>query len=264
MAALRRRVRAPQRVVARPRVPRHPRDHGRRRLVRGDPAGSTSVVPFISAYRPFWLGLGAVAFDLLLALVVTSLLRHRLGYTTWRAVDWLVYACWPVAVLHGLGTGSDAKSGLVLAFTAVCIVAVLVAGGLRVGAGLRTTRVRACRPRCRRSSPRRSSSRGWSPDHWPADGRGRRDAGHGARRVVARPRHHRRRTARHRDHASPAGERRFPAAGFDATADGSSPDRARRQRRRSWCRSSARCRTVERHASTSSSPEPRSPAAACR
>ncbi len=96
------------------------------------------VVPFISAYRPFWLGLGAVAFDLLLALVVTSLLRHRIGFRTWRIVHWLAYACWPVAVMHGFGTGSDTKSGPVLAFTAVCIVAVLAAGALRVGAGLRT------------------------------------------------------------------------------------------------------------------------------
>ena len=94
------------------------------------------VVPFVSAYRPFWLGLGAVAVDLLLALVVTSLLRHRIGFTTWRFVHWLAYACWPVAVLHGLGTGSDARSGLVLVFTAACVVAVLVAAGLRVGAGL--------------------------------------------------------------------------------------------------------------------------------
>ena len=36
-------------------------------------------VPFLSSYRPLWLGLGAVACDLLLALIVTSLLRVRLG-----------------------------------------------------------------------------------------------------------------------------------------------------------------------------------------
>ena len=95
------------------------------------------VVPFISTYRPFWLGLGAVALDVLVALVVTSLLRHRIGHTTWRLVHWLAYLCWPVAVLHGLGTGSDTKSGLVLPFTAACVAAVLIAGALRVGAGLR-------------------------------------------------------------------------------------------------------------------------------
>jgi len=101
------------------------------------PIGVLDVfVPFISAYRPIWLGFGAVAFDLLIALVVTSLLRHRLGYKTWRIVHWFAYLCWPVAVLHGLGTGSDARSGVVLAITAVCVVAVLVAGSLRLGAGL--------------------------------------------------------------------------------------------------------------------------------
>ena len=94
------------------------------------------VVPFVSAYRPLWLGFGAVAFDLLVALVVTSLLRHRFGYRTWRIVHWLAYLCWPVAVLHGLGTGSDTRSGVVLAVTALCIVSVLVAAALRLGAAL--------------------------------------------------------------------------------------------------------------------------------
>src|SRR5439155_7225345 len=48
-----------------------------------------AVIPFVSKYRPLWLGFGAVAFDLLLALVVTSLLRARIGYRAWRAVHWL-------------------------------------------------------------------------------------------------------------------------------------------------------------------------------
>ena len=71
-----------------------------------------AVVPFVSAYRPLWLGLGAVAFDLLIALTVTSLMRRRLGYGTWRAIHWLAYVSWPVAVLHGLGTGSDSRQTL--------------------------------------------------------------------------------------------------------------------------------------------------------
>jgi len=82
------------------------------------------LVPFVSAYRPLWLGLGAVAFDLLLALIVTSLLRARIGVRTWRAVHWLAYAAWPVALVHGLGTGSDAHAGWLQALTVGCIVAV--------------------------------------------------------------------------------------------------------------------------------------------
>jgi len=105
---------------------------------------SAAVIPFISSYRPLWLGLGALSFDILLALVVTSLVRRRLGYQRWRAVHWLAYASWPVAVLHGLGTGSDTKVWWMLLLTAACLAAVAVAVWVRIAradpayAGLRT------------------------------------------------------------------------------------------------------------------------------
>jgi DMSO/TMAO reductase YedYZ heme-binding membrane subunit len=83
-----------------------------------------ALVPFGSVYRPFWLGLGAVAFDLLLALVGTSLLRRRMGHRSWRAVHWLAYLCWPVALVHAWGTGTDAGGGWVLALTVACLIAV--------------------------------------------------------------------------------------------------------------------------------------------
>jgi methionine sulfoxide reductase heme-binding subunit len=83
------------------------------------------VVPFVSAYHPFWVGLGAVAFDLLLALVATSLLRSRVNPRLWRALHWLAYACWPVALTHALGVGTDAASGWPLGLGVACAVAVL-------------------------------------------------------------------------------------------------------------------------------------------
>jgi sulfoxide reductase heme-binding subunit YedZ len=86
-----------------------------------------AVIPFIGSYRPLWLGLGAVAFDLLLAVVITSLIRPRMGHDSWRAVHWLAYAAWPVAVVHGFGTGSDVHQMWLLAINIACIVAVLAA-----------------------------------------------------------------------------------------------------------------------------------------
>src|SRR6202035_4831056 len=74
-----------------------------------------SVIPFTGSYRPFWLGLGALSFDLMLAVILTSLLRRRMGHTTWRATHWLSYASWPIALLHGFGTGSDVKSTWMMA-----------------------------------------------------------------------------------------------------------------------------------------------------
>jgi sulfoxide reductase heme-binding subunit YedZ len=96
---------------------------------------TAAVIPFGASYRPLWLGLGALSFDLILALVITSLARRRLGYQTWRVVHWFAYASWPVAVLHGLGTGSDAKVWWMLALTAACVAAVVIAAGLRFGRG---------------------------------------------------------------------------------------------------------------------------------
>jgi sulfoxide reductase heme-binding subunit YedZ len=104
-----------------------------------DPFASISVisvvVPFTSGYRRIWLGLGAVAFDLLLAVLVTSLLRTRIRPRLWRAVHWAGYACWPVALVHGLGTGTDGATRWVLAITAVCALAVASAGVWRLAVG---------------------------------------------------------------------------------------------------------------------------------
>jgi predicted ferric reductase len=83
-----------------------------------------AFIPFASSYRPIWLGLGAIAFDLMIALVGTSLLRTRMGLRSWRLVHWSAYLCWPVAVLHGLGTGTDTPVRWVLVLTACCVLAV--------------------------------------------------------------------------------------------------------------------------------------------
>jgi sulfoxide reductase heme-binding subunit YedZ len=94
-----------------------------------------AIIPFVGTYRPLWLGLGAFASDLLLAIVITSLVRRSLGHRVWRFTHWLAYLCWPVAVLHTVGTGSDVKQLWLLALTAACVVAVIVAVWARVGFG---------------------------------------------------------------------------------------------------------------------------------
>jgi DMSO/TMAO reductase YedYZ heme-binding membrane subunit len=94
-----------------------------------------AVIPFVSVYRPVWLGLGAAAFDVLVALTITSLLRHRMRHRTWRFIHWFAYLCWPLVVVHGLGTGSDAKVGFVLLLYVACIAAVIMAGWWRLAVG---------------------------------------------------------------------------------------------------------------------------------
>ncbi len=87
-----------------------------------------AVVPFVSGYHPFWLGLGAVALDLVLAVLVTSLLRARIGLRLWRVVHFSAYALWPVAMLHGIGIGGpDTQLGWVVLIYAACAIAVILA-----------------------------------------------------------------------------------------------------------------------------------------
>jgi len=95
------------------------------------------IVPMTSKYRPVWLGLGAVATDLLIALVLTSLVRQRIGLRAWRVVHWTAYACWPIAVLHGLGTGSDSRQPWALAVYAACLAVVAASVWWRLAVGRR-------------------------------------------------------------------------------------------------------------------------------
>jgi methionine sulfoxide reductase heme-binding subunit len=94
-----------------------------------------AVVPFLSPYRPIWLGLGALALDLLIAVVVTSLIRRHIGYRAWLAVHLTSWLAWPVAVLHGLGTGSDSQTGWGQAVYVACAAVVLVACWCRLAIG---------------------------------------------------------------------------------------------------------------------------------
>jgi sulfoxide reductase heme-binding subunit YedZ len=100
---------------------------------------TAAFVPFTSSYKTVWLSLGAVASDLLLALVVTSLLRKRIGHRPWRLVHWLAYACWPVAVVHGLGIGTDRNATWVFVLTLACAGSVLAGTTWRLVAAARVS-----------------------------------------------------------------------------------------------------------------------------
>ena len=66
-----------------------------------------TVLPFASPYRTLAIGLGTLAVDLAGAVLITSLVRVRLGFRAWRAVHWLAYLAWPVGFAHSLTAGND-------------------------------------------------------------------------------------------------------------------------------------------------------------
>jgi predicted ferric reductase len=90
------------------------------------------ILPFHAGYRPLWVGLGALAVDALMVLVGSSLLRKKIGPRTFKALHWLAYAMWPLAFLHGLGTGTDAATWWFRGLAAACALAVTAAVGWRV------------------------------------------------------------------------------------------------------------------------------------
>jgi sulfoxide reductase heme-binding subunit YedZ len=95
-----------------------------------------AIVPFTGTYRPLAVGLGVVAFDLLAALVITSLLRPHIGYRAWRAVHWTAYACWPFAMLHGITAGTDTPTSWARGVYLACAALVVAAVAWRVAAAI--------------------------------------------------------------------------------------------------------------------------------
>jgi sulfoxide reductase heme-binding subunit YedZ len=103
------------------------------------------LVPFAGAARPFWVGLGALALQLVAALVVSSVLRRRLTQRTWKGVHWLAYAAWPLALVHGIGMGSDAARTWMVLVDVGCLAAVGAALVWRLGPAPERERQRQAR-----------------------------------------------------------------------------------------------------------------------
>jgi hypothetical protein len=97
------------------------------------------IIPVGAAYRPVWLGLGVVAAEVIVAVAASSILRDRVGPRAWRLIHWTAYASWPLAVVHGLGTGSDARAPWFIGVVASCLAAVLLAVIQRLRRGALTT-----------------------------------------------------------------------------------------------------------------------------
>jgi DMSO/TMAO reductase YedYZ heme-binding membrane subunit len=98
-------------------------------------------VPFLSPFRTFYIGLGTIASDLIVLVIVTSIIRKR--FTAhgkawrWRAIHYSAYLSFVFGVLHGLLGGRSGKPyvdwsyGAAIAFTAFGIAVRFLAISLR-------------------------------------------------------------------------------------------------------------------------------------
>jgi DMSO/TMAO reductase YedYZ heme-binding membrane subunit len=86
-----------------------------------------AVVPFGATYKPLWLSLGTISLDLMAAVALTSLVRHRMNRRVWHAVHLSAYAVFVLGVVHGSGIGTDATEPWSAAVTVTCVAAVALA-----------------------------------------------------------------------------------------------------------------------------------------
>jgi sulfoxide reductase heme-binding subunit YedZ len=97
----------------------------------------SAVVPFTSSYERLWLGLGAVSLDLMIAVIVTSLLRRHLSRRAWQMVHLLSYLSWPVAWVHSFWASGDLQRGVLFILALLCAIAVVVALAWRLATAAR-------------------------------------------------------------------------------------------------------------------------------
>jgi len=124
---------------------------------------AATLIPFVSAYKPLWLGLGALSLDIMAALVITSLARARIGRRAWRAVHWIGYACWPVALAHSFGSSNDLHSGGLLVLAIGCTAAVVAAACWRAASAATAPRKAELAARALAGAQRPGAGRAYPP-----------------------------------------------------------------------------------------------------
>ena len=128
-----------------------------------------AIVPFLSPYRTFYIGLGTIASDLIVLLVVTSIVRKRFTEHgkawRWRAIHYASYVAFVFGVLHGLLGGRTAKPyvdwsyGFAIAVTALGLAVRFLAISLRPKESLPSS-PSADRARAAGSSPLHAAAMG--------------------------------------------------------------------------------------------------------
>ncbi|MCC6380991.1 MAG: ferric reductase-like transmembrane domain-containing protein [Dehalococcoidia bacterium] len=90
------------------------------------------LIPFLSLYRPFWVGLGVIAGWLAAIVTASFWMRSRVGQKRWRALHYASFAAYVLALVHGITAGSD---------TGLAAVQLLYIGSGAAVAGLLTYRL---------------------------------------------------------------------------------------------------------------------------
>ena len=100
-----------------------------------------AVIPFLSPFRTFYIGLGTIASDLIILLVITGIMRGRFNANgkawRWRAIHYASYLSFVFGVWHGLLAGRPGKPyvdwsyGFIVAFVVIGLAVRILSSSLR-------------------------------------------------------------------------------------------------------------------------------------
>lgn len=105
-------------------------------LLLGDsylqPTLAQITIPFLLPNHTLWTGLGVIAGWLAAAFALSFYLRRRIGVSLWRKIHRWTIAVFGLALVHTIGSGTDARSAWLIALIALAAAPVCLVGGLRL------------------------------------------------------------------------------------------------------------------------------------
>jgi sulfoxide reductase heme-binding subunit YedZ len=94
------------------------------------------VIPFTGPYRPEWVGVGQIAFYLMVVVYASFFVRRRIGQRTWRALHYTTFLAFVGATAHGVMAGTDSSAAWAFWIYAGATVTVVFLLGYRISTAL--------------------------------------------------------------------------------------------------------------------------------
>ena len=94
------------------------------------------VIPFAGPYRPEWVGVGQVAFYVMVVVFASFYVRRRIGQRMWRTLHYTTFMAFVGATVHGVMSGTDTPADWAFWIYATASVAVVFLLGYRITLGL--------------------------------------------------------------------------------------------------------------------------------
>lgn len=91
------------------------------------------LIPFTGPYRPEVVGLGTLAFWVIVAVSLSFPIKKRLGNTNWKRLHYASYAAFAMVSIHGLLAGTDGELFGFRLLVSMGVIVVVLLLGVRVG-----------------------------------------------------------------------------------------------------------------------------------